>query len=161
MSVVGWTVFAMGMVDVISELVRYIHLSWCTVTHKVTQKTNTHDVVVVQTFHYSYSSPAIIRHKNETEMLTEKDKHSDFSKGVLGPLFLFFVSGPVMYVLMGLHILISNETSRHILHSIVSLPIYTGLTADACFLWYGWFCMHGCFVNNTDTQNHHADMNGY
>ena len=51
------------------------------------------------------------------------DKDKDIkgkSKGALAPMWLFLVSGPVIYVLLALHILIDNDNTRHILHSIVS-----------------------------------------
>ena len=39
---------------------------------------------------------------------------------MMAPMWLFLVSGPAIYVLLGLHILVDNVNTRHILHSIVS-----------------------------------------
>ena len=70
------------------------------------------------------------RHRNETVVTRDlphhhhhhhdDDKDKKKSVSVIAPMWLFLVSGPTVYALLGLHILVDNDNTRHILHSIVS-----------------------------------------
>lgn len=68
------------------------------------------------------------RHRNDSSTTVpikgwhhhDKDKDKGKSKDALAPMWLFLVSGPVIHVLLALHIVIDNDNIRHILHSIVS-----------------------------------------
>lgn len=78
-------------------------------------------------FDYNY------RHRNDTVTVTkDHDKDKKKSEAVMAPMWLFLVSGPAIYVLLGLHILIDKDNTRHILHSIVSQHIHSSNLYAAC-----------------------------